>query len=73
MEKKTYLTPQMRLRDLFEDLLPLCSSKIRGQGTGGVDVDLGYGGVDDGGTIEPSAKKRFGDYDGLDDTDDWLL
>jgi hypothetical protein len=64
MEKNAYLTPQMRTRNLYEDLLPLCSSKIRGQGTGGANVDLGYGGVDESGTVEPSAKKRWlSEYD----------
>ena len=64
MEKNAYLTPQMRTRNLYEEMLPLCGSKIRGQGTGGADVDLGYGGVDESGTVEPSAKKRWlSEYD----------
>lgn len=34
---------------------------------------IGYGGVDKGGTVEPSAKKRFDEFcDELDNTDNWL-
>ena len=69
MEKKTYLTPQMRTRDLYGEMVPLCNSPIHSQSSGNADVDLGYGGVDEAGTVDPSAKRRgFGGYD----NDLWL-
>jgi hypothetical protein len=64
MEKKTYLAPQMRIHKLYRRMAPFCSSPIRSQSSGGADVDLGYGGVDEEGIVNPSAKRRgFSDYD----------
>lgn len=65
MEKKTYLAPQMRIHELYRRIVPFCSSPVRSHSSGDVDVDLGFGGVDEEGIINPAAKRReLIDYDG---------
>ena len=62
--KKTYMAPQME-QVKVKDMLPLCASGVGGSGISGAP---GYGGVDTGGTLTPSAKEftDFGDeLDGL--------
>ncbi|MBQ9665951.1 MAG: hypothetical protein IJV33_05740 [Bacteroidaceae bacterium] len=51
--KKTYIRPKM---DCWDEVVsfPLCTSPIVGEG----DVDLGFGGTDESGVIDPSAPMR---------------
>ena len=49
--KKEYVAPQMECVKMDEEL-PMCVS-------GGGDVNLGYGGVDVGGNLDPRSKVRF--------------
>ena len=57
--KKTYMAPKME-EERMTEMLPLCISGVGGTGGG---VDAGYGGIDDGGTLEPAIKEMvdFGD------------
>ena len=48
--KKEYVAPQMECVKMEEEL-PMCVS-------GGGDVNLGYGGVDVGGSLDPQSKVR---------------
>ena len=49
--KKEYVAPQMECVKMEEEL-PMCVS-------GGGDVNLGYGGVDVGGIIDPQSNERL--------------
>lgn len=72
MEKKVYIAPEIE-QQTMEDELPLCQSPSGVTSTGDAVRGIGYGGVDKGGTVEPSAKKRFDEFcDELDNTDNWL-
>ena len=52
--ERTYMTPLMEQNEM-EELLPLCNSGIDASGG---DVDVGYGGVDFDGLLDPESKMR---------------
>lgn len=55
--KKQYVAPQMECVEIQEEL-PLCVSGVGGTGASG-SVDLGYGGVDEEGLLDPAANFRL--------------
>ena len=55
MEQKKYVTPMMEC-EIMKEVLPLCASDSVKSGGGKVD-DLLFGGKDEGGLLEPSAKE----------------
>ena len=56
--KKTYMAPQMEEEKMME-VLPLCGSGVTG---GSVIEDVGFGGTDNVGVLDPGAKIRV-DFD----------
>lgn len=63
MKKIAYQTPEVKVKALFMDQL------MAGSVTGDVDGGggLGYGGVDENGTIDPGAKDGFKSHSVWDD------
>ena len=55
--KKQYVAPQMECVEIQEEL-PLCVSGVGGTGASG-SVDLGFGGVDEEGLLDPAANFRL--------------
>jgi len=53
--KKQYVAPQMECVEIQEEL-PLCVSGVGGTGASG---NLGYGGVDEEGLLDPAANFRL--------------
>ena len=55
--KKQYVAPQMECVGIQEEL-PWCVSGVGGTGASG-SVDLGFGGVDEEGLLDPAANFRL--------------
>ena len=65
--KKQYVAPQMECVEIQEEL-PLCVSGVGGTGASG-SVDLGFGGLDELGGLDPYIKERLGMDEVLKDFD----
>ena len=61
--KKTYIIPTIKRIVMLEERTIVCASGVTGDDT----TDIGYGGVDTDGTMEPSARQDNG---WLDDEDE---
>lgn len=61
--KKTYMQPQVHVAFIGTTTFICGSQDIKS------DKGIGYGGVDEEGTLEPSARRHYDDWDDEDDSD----
>ncbi len=61
--KKTYMQPSIKAVEIKMTMMVCGSQDIKS------DKGIGYGGVDEEGTLEPSARRHYDDWDDEDDSD----